>query len=85
MKILDVYVSKVRTLLGPHREAIQTVWGRGWSRDKRYRWVEIEPTTIAMPVNQHWLGELCAALDKPPEVVLDDILLQAYRQIVLGG
>ena len=36
IKIFDVFITKLRKKLGPHRDMIQTVWGRGWERNKAY-------------------------------------------------
>jgi DNA-binding winged helix-turn-helix (wHTH) protein len=84
VKIIDIWLCKVRKALGEHREAVETIWGRGFMRHRNYRWVDPADDGMHLLVPAVLIEELCMAMGKNPDEVIYTIVKQAHRQIVLG-
>lgn len=82
MKILDVYVVKLRGKLGEHRTAIETVWGRGWARGADFIWEEPNPDLVTVEVRQDRLADLILFTGKSAEVIVDELIAKAHLEVV---
>lgn len=56
IKIIDVFACKARAKLLHHKDAIQTMWGRGYSRHPEYS-IEPEDQTVMVALNAKMMEE----------------------------
>lgn len=82
LKILDVFLTKVKKKLGEHRVAIETVWGRGWARSAGYVWEKREHDMVLLEVRQDRISDLVLFTGKPAEVILDDLIERAHKEML---
>ena len=80
MKILDVFVAKLRAKLGPHRIAVQTVWGRGFCRHPDYA-LAIEEGSVAVAINAKLLDDIVAAGGGDPEELIARLLKAEHERL----
>lgn len=80
IKILDVFVTKLRAKLGLHRAAIETVWGRGYCRGPGYS-IAPEVNSIPISVDAKLLEEVVAAGGGPPEELVARLLKAEYERL----
>jgi hypothetical protein len=78
IKIIDVFITKVRAKLGPHRIAMVTVWGRGYARHPDYSIAPRDLPLIAIGVDAKLVEEVVFACGKQPDAIIAR-LLQAER------
>jgi hypothetical protein len=80
IKILDVFVTKLRAKLGPHRHAIETVWGRGYCRSPGYALAPDE-NCIAITVDAKLVEDVVAAGGGDPEELVTRLLKAEYERL----
>jgi hypothetical protein len=80
IKILDVFVTKLRAKLGVHRVAIETVWGRGYCRNPLYAMAP-EHTGITVGVDTKLLDEIIMVRGGTPEQVIAKLVEDEHRRI----
>jgi len=80
IKILDVFVTKLRTKLGVHRVAIETVWGRGYCRNANYAFAP-EQGGITVDVDAKLMDEIVAFSGGTPADVVARLLKAEHERI----
>jgi len=80
IKILDVFVTKLRAKLGLHRRAIETVWGRGYCRSPDYA-LAPERNGIAITVDAKLVEGVVAASGGAPEEIVTRLLKAEYDRL----
>lgn len=80
LKIVDVFVCKLRHKLGEHGKAIQTVWGRGYCRDPLYA-LAPEHNDISVGVDTRLLDEIIMVRGGTPEEVIAKLVEDEHRRI----
>ena len=80
LKIIDVFICKLRGKLGDHAKAIQTVWGRGYCRDPEYA-LAPEHDGITVGVDTKLLDEIIMVRGGTPEEVIAKLVEDEHRRI----
>lgn len=80
IKVLDVFVTKLRKKLGEHREAIQTAWGRGYYRNKEYAIQRPELPQVAVHVEAAKLEALCMVTGESPDDLVQRLVGEETRR-----
>lgn len=80
IKILDVFVTKLRAKLGAHRGAIETVWGRGYCRNSNYAMAPA-PLGISVDVDTKLIDEIIAFSGGTPQDVVARLLKAEHERI----
>lgn len=75
IKIIDVFITRLRAKLGAHRGAIVTVWGRGYARGDRYVMADPEKPEVAIRVNATLLTDVSFAAGERGEDLVERLLL----------
>lgn len=88
LKIIDVFICKLRGKLGAHKDAILTTWGRGYVRGEDY---ELEDSLVSVAISrktQELLDQVALEDDKRPEELAGVLLhnaLVAHRKALWHG
>lgn len=70
---VDVFAHKARRKMAGHREAIKTVWGRGYCRNPDYVLVEDAPV-VSVPVDEALLTDACLYTGEAPDALVSRLL-----------
>lgn len=74
IKIVDVFAAKIRRKMGPHRVAIETLWGKGYARNKDYEMVEADPSQAAVRVDAVLLNAVAYGCGEKPDDLVTRLL-----------
>ena len=74
IKIIDVFVTRLRAKLGQHRDAIITVWGRGYARHPNYRIEPKDTPLVAVGVDAKLIEDVAFASDEPIDAIVSRLL-----------
>lgn len=80
LKIMDVYLCKVKRKLGIHRDALVTVWGRGWHRSPAYKLQPSAPNLYLGEVDMNQLEYAMQLTELQPNDVLKTALALLIKQ-----
>lgn len=81
LKIIDVFITKVRAKLGEHRDAIQTVWGRGYARNPEYSMAPSEGQVVTVGCDAKMLEETAFAAGEPPQNLINRLLRAEHNRL----
>lgn len=81
LKIVDVFVCKLRAKLGEHRGAIATVWGRGYARGDGYQLRTESPQTVSIDVDAGALEDVVYAAGGRPQDVVNRLLADERKRL----
>jgi DNA-binding winged helix-turn-helix (wHTH) protein len=82
LKIIDVFVCKLRSKLGPAKAAIQTIWGRGYAFNTvDFAWVPGEGRSgISLGAETvELLQTVASEADRKPEELAEELLLSGLK------
>ncbi len=81
LKIVDVFVCKLRHKLGEHARAIQTSWGRGYYRHADYTTEPPSNDLVQVGVDARLLEDVMAAGGGEPEALITRLLKEEHQRL----